>query len=213
MAEQEQATGGNREFQFRGINHLALVCKDMARTVAFYRDVLGMPLTKTLDLPNGKGQHFFFDIGNGDSLAFFWFPNAPASAAGVAAPASLPTRGSFVSAHGSMNHVAIDVPAEKFDEYYDRLVAKGVDVTRVLNHDNSPTQTSDTVTDDVYVRSVYFFDPDGVCLEFASWTRPMTAADISHDPVRADGTKVLGMIVKSEGVASGIDAGAAPSAS
>jgi catechol 2,3-dioxygenase-like lactoylglutathione lyase family enzyme len=64
----------NREFEIRGVNHLALVCKDMARTVAFYRDVLGMPLVKTLDLPGGRGQHFFFDIGNGDTLAFFWFP-------------------------------------------------------------------------------------------------------------------------------------------
>jgi catechol 2,3-dioxygenase-like lactoylglutathione lyase family enzyme len=208
MSERQQATGEAREFEFRGVNHLALVCKDMARTVTFYRDVLGMRLTKTLDLPNGKGQHFFFDIGNGDSLAFFWFPDAPASAAGVAAPASLPTRGSFVSAHGSMNHVAIDVPAERFEEYHERLVAKGVDVTRVLNHDNSPTQVSDVVTDDVYVRSMYFFDPDGVCLEFAAWTRPLTEADVAHDPVRADGTKARGMIVK--GVATArTDAGAA----
>jgi sugar/nucleoside kinase (ribokinase family) len=107
-----------------------------------------------------------------------------------------------------MNHVAIDVPAERFEEYHERLVAKGVDVTRVLNHDNSPTQVSDVVTDDVYVRSMYFFDPDGVCLEFAAWTRPLTEADVAHDPVRADGTKARGMIVK--GVATArTDAGAA----
>ena len=60
----------NSEFEFCGVNHLALVCKDMAKTVAFYRDILGMPLTKTIDLPGGRGQHFFFDMGNGDSLAF-----------------------------------------------------------------------------------------------------------------------------------------------
>ena len=52
----------NKEFELRGVNHLALVCKDMARTVDFYSNVLGMPLTKTLDLPAGMGQHFFFDI-------------------------------------------------------------------------------------------------------------------------------------------------------
>src|SRR5258708_533674 len=63
----------NTEFEIKGVNHLALVCKDMAKTVAFYRDVLGMPLIKTIDLPGGGGQHFFFDIGNGDTLAFFWF--------------------------------------------------------------------------------------------------------------------------------------------
>ena len=37
----------NKEFEIRGINHLALVCKDMARTVEFYTQVLGMPLVKT----------------------------------------------------------------------------------------------------------------------------------------------------------------------
>ena len=33
----------NKEFELRGVNHLALVCKDMARTVDFYTNVLGMP--------------------------------------------------------------------------------------------------------------------------------------------------------------------------
>src|SRR3954464_11654400 len=116
----------NREFEIRGVNHLALVCKDMARTVAFYRDVLGMPLIKTLDLPGGRGQHFFFDIGNGDSLAFFWFPNAPEAVPAISAPADLPGGGDIRSAHGSMNHIALNVPAEKFDEYVEKLKAKGV---------------------------------------------------------------------------------------
>lgn len=186
----------NSEFEFCGVNHLALVCKDMAKTVAFYRDILGMPLTKTIDLPGGRGQHFFFDMGNGDSLAFFWFPDAPEAAPGVSAPAALPTQGSFVSAHGSMNHIAINVPAERFDEYYERLVDKGVEVTKILNHDNSPTQTSDEVNDDVFVRSVYFFDPDGVCLEFAAWTKTFDDRDVAHDPMRADGTKAEGMITR-----------------
>src|SRR3546814_1702451 len=63
-----------------------------------------------------RGQHFFFDIGNGDSLAFFWFPDAPEAVPGISAPAALPTKGSFVSAHGSMNHIAINVRADKFDD-------------------------------------------------------------------------------------------------
>jgi catechol 2,3-dioxygenase-like lactoylglutathione lyase family enzyme len=184
----------NSEFEFCGVNHLALVCKDMAKTVAFYRDILGMPLTKTIDLPGGCGKHFFFDMGNGDSLAFFWFPDAPEAAPGISAPAALPTKGSFVSAHGSMNHIAINVPAERFDEYYQRLVDKGVEVTRILNHDNSPTQSSDEMNDDVFVRSVYFFDPDGVCLEFAAWTKTFDDRDVAHDPMQADGTKAAGMV-------------------
>ncbi len=57
------------EFEFRGINHLALVCSDMARTVDFYTNVLEMPLTKTLEIPGG-GQHFFFDCGAETRLRF-----------------------------------------------------------------------------------------------------------------------------------------------
>ncbi len=175
----------NTEFDIRGVNHLALVCKDMARTVEFYRDVLGMPLIKTLDLPGDRGQHFFFDMGNGDSLAFFWFPGAPEAHPGIATPAALPGEGSLLSAHGSMNHIAFNVPVEKFDEYVERLKAKGIKVSRVMNHDNSPTQCSDVVTDDVYVRSVYFFDPDGICLEFACWTRELDERDVADTLPRA----------------------------
>ncbi len=186
----------NHEFDIRGVNHLALVCKDMARTVEFYRDVLGMPLVKTIDLPGDRGQHFFFDIGNGDTLAFFWFPNAPGSAPGVAAPSSLPGRGDLRSAHGSMNHIAFNVPAEKFSEYYERLKAKGIDVTPIMNHDDSPTQMSPELTDKVFVRSVYFFDPDGICLEFAAWTRSFEPSDVAHEAARADGTRAKNLVLK-----------------
>lgn len=186
----------NSQFEFKGVNHLALVCKDMARTVEFYRDVLGMPLVKTIDLPGGRGQHFFFDMGNGDSLAFFWFPQTAPAHPGISAPAALPGQGDFTSAHGSMNHIAFNVPAEKFDEYYERLKAKGIAVTQVMNHDDSPHQVADHMHDGVFVRSVYFFDPDGVCLEFAAWTKTFTDADVAHDPATADGTKREGLIVQ-----------------
>ena len=109
----------NTEFELSGINHLALVCKDMARTVDFYTNVLGMPLVKTIELPMGMGQHFFFDCGGGDCIAFFWFPNAPEAAPGVSSAAALPGVGDLTTAHGSMNHVAFNVPVDKFDEYID----------------------------------------------------------------------------------------------
>lgn len=189
----------NREFDIQGVNHVALVCKDMAKTVEFYRDILGMPLTKTIDLPGNKGQHFFFDIGNGDSLAFFWFPDAPEGTPGVSAPSALPTQGSFVTAHGSMNHLAFNVPAEKFDEYCERLKAKGVKVSKVSNHDNSPSQISETVTDDVFVRSIYFFDPDGACLEFAAWTKPLGPHDVAHEAARADGSRSRNLVLGPDG--------------
>ncbi len=170
--------GRNKVFELRGVNHLALVCKDMARTVDFYTNVLGMPLVKTIDLPAGMGQHFFFDIGGGDSLAFFWFPEAPAAAPGIASPAGQ----SLVTAHASMNHVAFDIPAEKIEQYRERLVASGVEVTEVVNHDDSPRGVSDEINPTTFVRSIYFSDPDGILLEFAGWTRELGDTDVKHKP-------------------------------
>ncbi|HSC60881.1 MAG TPA: VOC family protein [Rhizomicrobium sp.] len=174
----------NKEFDIRGINHLALVCKDMARTVEFYSGVLGMPLIKTIELPRGMGQHFFFDVGNGDSIAFFWFADAPEAVPGVASAAKGPLPGP--SAHGSMNHVAINVPADKIDAYHDKLVAKGIECTRVVSHDDSPMQASLEITPTTFVRSIYFFDPDGIALEFAAWTRELPQdGDVKHAGRRA----------------------------
>jgi len=180
------AQRANKEFELRGINHLALVCKDMAQTVDFYTNVLGMPLTKTIDLPNGMGQHFFFDIGNGDSLAFFWFPNAPEAAPGIASPGAQVGKGSLTTAHASMNHVAFDVSVEKIEEYREKLSAKGVEVTEVINHDDTPEQVSRKVNENTFVRSIYFFDPDGILLEFAGWTRELgNEGDVRHKPATA----------------------------
>ena len=151
----------------------------MQRTVDFYSGVLGMPLTKTIDLPGG-GQHFFFDCGNGDSLAFFWFPDAPAAVPGVSMPANRPDRGPITSAHGSMNHVAFGVEADRIDDYVSVLRTAGVECTEVANHDNSEFGIAAEQTEDVFVRSIYFTDPDGISLEIAAWTKDLTAADVAH---------------------------------
>jgi catechol 2,3-dioxygenase-like lactoylglutathione lyase family enzyme len=178
----------NPEFEFQGVNHLALVCKDMARTVAFYRDTLGMPLIKTIDLPNGMGQHFFFDLGNGDSLAFFWFADAPEAQPGVASATVGMLPGP--SAHGSMNHVAINVPADKIDAYYEKLIARGIKASKVISHDDSPMQASLDITPTTFVRSIYFYDPDGIALELAAWTRELPQdGDVKHQPAHASDAK------------------------
>ncbi len=174
----QPSKGGPLGLTTRGVNHVALVCSDMARTVDFYQGLLGFPLVKTIDLPAGLGQHFFFDIGGGDHLAFFWFPDAPAPAPGVASAPSLPDRGDLPSAVGSMNHLAFDVDPAQIEEYRDRLVGAGIECTEVWNHDDSEFGLSPTVTDDVFVRSVYFFGPDGVLLELAAWTRAFGPHDV-----------------------------------
>ncbi len=178
-------TQANKEFELRGVNHLALVCKDMERTVEFYSGVLGMPLIKTLDLPGGMGQHFFFDMGGGDSLAFFWFPDAPEAAPGVASPRRPFGSTSLSTAHASMNHVAFDVPADKMEAYRERLIRKGIEVTEIVNHDESPMQQSPEINETTFVRSMYFYDPDGILLEFAAWTRDFGDGDALHRPARA----------------------------
>ena len=47
-------------------------------------------------------------------------------------------------------------------------------VTEVINHDDTPQQVSRVMNDNTFVRSIYFFDPDGILLEFAGWTRELT---------------------------------------
>ena len=178
----------NTRFEIRGVNHIALVSSDMARTVRFYRDILGMPLVKTIDMPGGA-QHFFFDIGNDDCLAFFWFPGAQPATPGVSNAPDLPDRADITTAHGSMNHLAFDVPLEHFEEYRQRLIDAGVDVSMILDHDDSEWQVAPEFHPGVFVRSFYFRDPDGILLEFASWTREMGRPDdVTVDPVDANGT-------------------------
>jgi hypothetical protein len=52
----------------------------------------------------------------------------------------------------------------------------------VVNHDDSEWTVSDEVHPGVFVRSIYFQDPDGISLEFAAWHRALTPADVAHAP-------------------------------
>lgn len=178
----------NEKFEIQGVDHLALVCKDMKRTVDFYCGKLGMPLTKTIDLPEGMGQHFFFDIGNGDCLAFFNFPNAPEQHPGISSPdpnTFFDPSAELVTAIASMNHVAFNVDADEIEACRERLLAKGVRCTPIINHDDSPRGIARENHPGVFVRSVYFYDPDGIMLEFAAWTRALGPEDVRHEPNRA----------------------------
>jgi catechol 2,3-dioxygenase-like lactoylglutathione lyase family enzyme len=162
-----------KDFELRGINHLALVCKDMARTMDFYTNILGLSLIKKIVLPDG-GSHFFFDIGNGDSLAFFWFPQAPEAAPGIASVKreGLKT-GDILTAHGSMNHVAFNVSADKLPEYWEKLKDKGVLTTPILHHADVPSGYVSEPDETTFISSFYFFDPDGILLEFAATVRDL----------------------------------------
>lgn len=183
-------------FELRGLHHLAMVCSDMERTVDFYTNVLGMKLNKGFDLDGGYGQHFFFDMGGGQELAFFWFRDAGKAEPGVASAGNLVGRpgGTISSAHGSMNHVAFNVDPGKIEGYREALVKKGVDCTPLVNHDDVVTgedaRTAGQMTDKTWLRSFYFFDPDGIMLEFCATLK----AGIPHAdlPVNARGLKANG---------------------
>ena len=85
-----------------------------------------------------------------------------------------------------MNHVAFNVPEERFLDYRAKLKEKGVRVSPVSEHDDSEFGVARELHPGVFVRSFYFQDPDGILLEFASWRRAMgQPGDVSHEPKTA----------------------------
>ena len=175
-------------FELRGYNHIALVCADMQKTVDFYEGILGFPLVKTLEFPGGGGQHFFFQVTEDDGIAFFYFPNAPAAAPGVAGAVwgATDERGNRLAtiagkaAPGAMHHLSFEVPLERLPEYRDKLRAAGVEVSEITRH--APLVDGDT---DDLLQALYFADPDGTVLEFSSYTRALTEQDVARGPVKA----------------------------
>jgi catechol 2,3-dioxygenase-like lactoylglutathione lyase family enzyme len=91
----------------RGLHHFAVLCSDVERTIAFYQDLLEFPLAELFENRDYRGStHFFFDIGQGNYLAFFDFPGLDL--------------GEYREVLGGLHHIAISVtPA-----HWDRLVAK-----------------------------------------------------------------------------------------
>jgi catechol 2,3-dioxygenase-like lactoylglutathione lyase family enzyme len=167
---------------------VALVCRDMAETVDFYENVLEMPLIRSMGI-GPRGQHFFFDCGNGATIAFFWFSNPPAFAPGIASQPLDLAKDGMMSAIASMNHLAIDIPAETFDDAVARLKSKGIEC-HVINHSDGEDGHPSNPTTQTWIRSVYFRDPNGISLELAALTRPFVDSDILVDPVNEKGQSV-----------------------
>ena len=97
----------------RGVHHMALLSSDVERTVRFYTEVLGFPLTDIFENRDYKGSnHFFFDIGHGNLLAFFDFPEL-----GL---------GPYAEVLGGLHHIAISMAPHEWAAARDRLAAAGV---------------------------------------------------------------------------------------
>src|SRR3954468_2984061 len=98
----------------RGLHHMALLSSDVERTIRFYQDLLEFPLTEIFKNRDYKGSnHFFFDIGNGNLLAFFDFPGLDL--------------GPYAEVLGGLHHVAISVDQATWERLRGKLDAAGVD--------------------------------------------------------------------------------------
>lgn len=174
----------DKGFRYAGVNHVALVCKDMAETVDFYENVLEMPLVRSMGI--GEHQHFFFDCGAGALIAFFWFKDPPPFAPGIASQPLDVGKDGMMSAVASMNHLAINIPIEDFDASVARLRSKGVECN-VINHSDGPDHAPAEPNEHTWIRSVYFTDPNGIKLEFAALVRPFNEGDLAVDPMDEKG--------------------------
>ncbi|MGI9606266.1 MAG: VOC family protein [Acidimicrobiales bacterium] len=100
----------------QGVHHLALLSSDVARTIDFYQGILEFPLTELFENRDYPGStHFFFDIGNGNSLAFFDFPGLDL--------------GPYAEVLGSMHHLAISVAPDKHARLRQRLLDAQVELS------------------------------------------------------------------------------------
>ena len=97
----------------RGVHHLALICSDVERTVRFYQDVLGFPLTTMFENRDLAGStHFFFDIGAGNTIAYFDLPGVDPD--------------EYREVLGGMHHLAISIEQAHWEAARERLEANGV---------------------------------------------------------------------------------------
>ena len=107
-------TPGRPPTSARGIHHAALICSDVEETIRFYQGVLEFPLTELFGNRDYQGStHFFFDVGNGNLLAFFDFPGLDL--------------GPYIETLGNLNHIAISVTRQKWDYLRAKLEAAGVE--------------------------------------------------------------------------------------
>ena len=97
----------------RGFHHVALLSSDVERTVRFYQELLEFPLTEIFENRDYQGSnHFFFDIGHGNLLAFFDFPGLDL--------------GPYAEVLGGLHHIAISVEPERWAHLKGKLDAAGV---------------------------------------------------------------------------------------
>jgi glyoxylase I family protein len=162
MSEQSAKRGDSgddvrstRRMRLTGLHHLTAICRDLDRTTAFYRDLLGLKLVRegaSDDDPDAR--HHWFSTGDGAPgtlISFLEYPRLEPGVVGV----------------GSIQHFALAVDsAEEQEAWRDYLRARGVEATDVFERGG--------------FRSIYLRDPDGHIVEIA--TRGGEAAGPPTEP-------------------------------
>ncbi len=120
-----------------GVDHLALISLDLEKTIQFYTEIIGMRLTKVVtNRDEPTSTHIFLDMGGGNQLAFFDFPQKDTE----------PT----IRGVGSLHHVALKATPEQFQALLANLDAKGRPYSLYGSRENG---------------SVYVLDPDNIQVE------------------------------------------------
>ena len=135
------------------LHHVAYATRDPEATHQFYAKTLGMRLLRTENHRQGEGyfQHFFFDMGHGECLAFFHL-------GGVGEEADYRT--AISTGNGLpvwVDHLAFALDdLEEFEAMKKRLKDRGVEGMREIDHG--------------WCRSLYAMDPNGIMIEFCVTT-------------------------------------------
>ena len=152
--------------KLRGVNHTARPTWKLKETVEFYRDVLGLPLVHTISA-RGWGPtthpdflHFFFDSGDGSTIAFFYYLGSDPAGGMKDRPYMRPVPEDHVF---DATHTAWAVDsAEELEAWKQCLQAKNVEVIET-RHET--------------IESIYFRDPNGYFIEITMQMRPLNDVD------------------------------------
>ncbi|NPT53638.1 VOC family protein [Paraburkholderia elongata] len=146
LQQKQRAIERRARSRVRGLNHHAYYSADAATTRHFYEDILEMPMTIALRIPEevftGRAApycHFFFEMGDGSSIAFFDYPDV--------FDGKPPFEVSTVYHH----HIAINVDSDESIEYFRQRLEK----------EGYPS----TFVDHGAFHSLYVRDPNGMNLE------------------------------------------------
>jgi catechol 2,3-dioxygenase-like lactoylglutathione lyase family enzyme len=151
----------------RGVDHAAYPTLDPVGTIRFYRDVLGFPVVHSICAAGWGPErhpdfiHFFFDIGNNDRLAFFYYFGFTPAHAGSRGDAYTRFDEDLPDFYIRSRHLAIHVETEAdLNEYQRRL-----------NDSDWPTEMR---VQHETIESIYTHDPNGYMIELTRSLRPVT---------------------------------------